>query len=107
MALNAISFLVKVDEGREDPNTTIIMWLFLAADAMRLSAVCDCGISCSCSLFFRGSGPVLLRNPMALRFSGVCVWTPCPPLDPCMKSTDYTDRLYIVTVVKGNNYICL
>ena len=35
--------------------------------------------------FFRGSGPVLLRNPIFLwLFSGDGVWTPVPPLDSGM-----------------------
>ena len=35
--------------------------------------------------FYRGSGPVLLRNPIFLYlFRGGGVRTPCPPLDPHM-----------------------
>ena len=36
--------------------------------------------------FYRGSGPVLLRNPIFCDFSGGGVRTPVPPLDPYMSA---------------------
>ena len=48
--------------------------------------------------FFRGSGPVLLRNPFFLRFFSVCVCggggsgPPVPPLDPRMIEVDLNRR---------------
>ena len=48
------------------------------------------GLKLNAGLVYRASGPVLLRNPIALRFPGGRVRTPCPPL-------------WICAYTKGNN----
>ena len=84
--------LFLVDEERKDPNTTIsgpssarqrnatlMVFHWQADGGPTLNAVL---VALS---FFRGSGPVLLRNLINCDFSGGGVQTPCPsPLDQGM-----------------------
>ena len=44
----------------------------------------DVGPTLNVLQFFRGSGPILLRNPIFCNFSGGGGPDPCPTLDPHM-----------------------
>ena len=87
-----VFFFLFVYEGREDPNATLsrpssalqrnTIW-------MELRWCADVGPTWNAGLvalwFFRGSRPVLLRNPIFLWFfRGVGTICPPPPLDPRM-----------------------
>ena len=74
-----------VDEGKKDQNTNIsrpssnrqrMVFLWRADEGPTLN------VGLVALLILRGSGPVLLRNPIFCDFRGVM--TSCPPLDPPM-----------------------
>ena len=85
------------DEGKEDPNTTKIGPSLASQRNDIIMAFCwraKAGPTLSVGLvalyFFRGSGPVLLGNPIFLRIfrgGGGGSRPPVPPLDPPMKVT--------------------
>ena len=104
--LTTIFIFILVDEGREDPSTTIsgpsstrqrnaIKWRFLMAFRWRV----DDGPTLNAGLLvaiFRGSGPVLLENPMFCDFSEEGVRTPCPP-----SGSAHVDYIQIVSLLKN------
>ena len=89
--LTTFLFSLLVYEGRKDANTTVIGSLWARQRnaiymAFRWSAHDDPTLNAGLVALriFRGSEPVLQRNPIFCDFSGGEVWTPCPPLDSPM-----------------------
>ena len=97
-------FFFSVDEGREDPNTTISRPSFGPSAKHHLNGVLlACRwwphIDCRLGSFVvsRVSWPVLLRNPILLWFLGEGFRPPIPPF----KSTHVNAHTYLCSTAKG------